>query len=129
MTILDAELAITLVRDFRESTDPRASNELPRGVDRLSGDFNNGVYRVTSEHGRCCVKVYRSDHRQRGDREWRALSFLQDHGCSFAPRPHERQQVEGTTVTTMEYLEGSHLRGGSLTREQVGRINAQVRRP
>lgn len=57
--------------------------ELPAGISRLSGGFNNGVYAA----GDACVKLYRVDERRRWEREWRALTFLAERGPDLAPRP------------------------------------------
>jgi aminoglycoside phosphotransferase (APT) family kinase protein len=64
------------------------------GLTRLAGGRNNRVYRWSSPSGPACLKLYRTDRRDRAKCEWTALRHLAAHGvvaaCSafwYAPDP------------------------------------------
>jgi Ser/Thr protein kinase RdoA (MazF antagonist) len=79
--------------------------DLPAGVSRLSGGYNNGLYAV----GDACVKLYRVDERRRWEREWRALTFLAERGAGLAPRPLWFDPDGSPPAVVMERLTGDPL--------------------
>jgi aminoglycoside phosphotransferase (APT) family kinase protein len=59
--------------------------DLPQlGLTRLPGSRNNRVYRWSSPHGPACLKIYRTDRRNRAKCEWIALRHLAEHGVVAA---------------------------------------------
>lgn len=59
--------------------------DLPElGLTRLTGGRNNRVYRWSSSRGLACLKLYRTDKRDRARCEWTALRHLGEHGITAA---------------------------------------------
>jgi hypothetical protein len=54
------------------------------GLIQLTGGRNNRVYRWSSPRGPVCLKLYRTDKRDRARCEWTALRHLADHGVTVA---------------------------------------------
>ncbi len=56
-------------------------------VQRVSGGFNNAIYRVEVDDQAIACKLLVADERQRASREVAALRALEDAGLDIAPRP------------------------------------------
>jgi aminoglycoside phosphotransferase (APT) family kinase protein len=54
------------------------------GLTKLPGGRNNRVYRWGSPFGPACLKLYRTDRRDRAKCEWTALRHLAEHGVAAA---------------------------------------------
>jgi len=54
------------------------------GLTRFTGGRNNRVYRWSSPRGPACLKLYRTDRRDRARCEWTALRHLAEHGVIAA---------------------------------------------
>ena len=52
----------------------------------LTGGRNNRVYAWDSPEGEVCLKLYRTDKRDRADCEYQALTHVAAHGVTAAPR-------------------------------------------
>jgi thiamine kinase-like enzyme len=62
--------------------------DLPEfGLMQLSGDLTNRVYRWTGPRGPICVKLYRTDKRDRARCEWKALRHLAEHSVTATNLP------------------------------------------
>jgi hypothetical protein len=78
---------------------------------RVYGGGNSQVYRLTDRRGSFwCGKVYAAPKPGRQDRmetEWRALSFLWDHGKRFVPQPVARDDL--SKIAIYQWIEGSRF--------------------
>lgn len=102
---------ISAVRQYQRDPSLQNSARLAcLGLRRLDGGFNNTVYAHQGEDQPLCIKVYRVDDRHRAEREWTAISFLAEHGCSVAPKPIAYEPDACAPVVVMEHVEGVHLR-------------------
>lgn len=95
---------------------------------RLAGGRNNGVYRAQVNGRDCCIKVFKVDIRQRGQREWETLLYLREHGIDYMPAPYQFATVDGTAILVMELVRGSHLGHKYLSRAQLEILACRVKR-
>ncbi|ONI71186.1 hypothetical protein ALI144C_52715 [Actinosynnema sp. ALI-1.44] len=66
----------------REQPDALGADLPAYGLIQLTGGRNNRVYRWSSPRGPVCLKLYRTDKRDRARCEWTALRHLADHGVT-----------------------------------------------
>ena len=115
------ELADALRRTQAGSATPEDRGLLHRtAAARLSGGRNNAVWAAELDGHRVCIKLYRSDERDRAGREWRALRVLTRHAPGRAPLPY---LVDGAAppLVAMELLPGRPL-GGRLDVRQLAAL-------
>lgn len=95
---------------------------------RLAGGKNNGVYRAQVDGRDCCIKIFKVDIRQRGQREWASLLHLRENGIDYVPTPYQFVTVDGTPILVMELVHGSHLGHKHLSRDQLEILACRVKR-
>ncbi len=106
-------------------------------VGRLSGGYNNALYRVTLAGAAYACKLCVADERQRAEREYGALRLLRAAGLEVAPQPlclDESRDLFPYPVVVYRWLPGERL-SPPLTQaqlaallESVGQIHALRRR-
>ena len=68
----------------------------------LSAGMNNRLFEIETDDGKYLLKKYQRDERERLEREYRALSFLRDHGFDNVPRPVLRGDDDYVAVYSYE---------------------------
>lgn len=96
------------------------------GITPLTGGRNNTLYRCTRDGRTCCVKVYRADGRQRDEREWYALTFLDTHLPGLAPRPLRHEPDDRFPLVAMEYLPGTPLLDQPIDTQRLAALAARL---
>ncbi len=125
--MLSAELVAAAVRHNQGGStadDQAALNEV--GFTPLHGGRNNGVFRLNWGDGMLCMKIYRSDGRQRGKREWDTLHFLAEHHIPFVPKTFQLVHIDGIDVVVMQFVEGSNLGYKPLNEKQLETLAAHT---
>ena len=123
------DLIEVVLRHYRGESSPEDEVVLRSiAFSRLTGGKNNGVYRAHVEGRDCCIKVFKTDIRQRGQREWESLLYLREKGIDYVPTPYQFATVDGTAVLVMELVGGSHLGHRHLSRDQLAILACQVKR-
>lgn len=95
---------------------------------QLAGGRNNGVYRAHVDGHDCCIKIFKVDVRQRGNREWKSLLYLREHGIDYVPTPYQFAVVDGAPILVMELVGGTHLGHSYLSRDQLETLACRVKR-
>lgn len=92
------------LRQLHQSDPDALDSDLPEyGLEPLSGGRNNRVYRWQSPTGDICLKLYKTDKRDRAACEFHALTHLAEHGVMSAPKalwhdPHEELPAVAMTL-------------------------------
>ncbi|GAA5111018.1 aminoglycoside phosphotransferase family protein [Haloechinothrix salitolerans] len=74
---------LTELRVLHRERPEALDTDLPEyGLIPITGGRNNRVYRWSSPRGPVCLKLYRTDKRDRARCEWTALRHLTDHGVT-----------------------------------------------
>ncbi|MFJ5216360.1 phosphotransferase family protein [Streptomyces sp. NPDC088354] len=79
-------------------------------------------------HPDSVTKRFRDGDRQRGAREWRALTLLATYAPGLAPAPRESDLSGPIPTIVMSRLAGTPLRGRSLKDDQIKALAAAVTR-
>ena len=90
------------------------------GITRLGGGANNAVYECNWGERASCIKVYRTDGRERDTREWLTLQLLADRCPGIAPRPLWRDVEPALSLVAMEVVPGQSLRDRPQCRSSAG---------
>lgn len=85
---------------------------------RLNGGRNNPIFGCTLDGQRLCVKLHKTDGRQRDRREWEALNALAASGIAVGPLPIG-YAPGAQPVMAVEHLPGSGLGEHHITSNQV----------
>jgi Ser/Thr protein kinase RdoA (MazF antagonist) len=88
---------------------------------RLAGGRNNAVHAAELDGRRVCLKLHRTDDRDRAGREWRALGVLARRAPELAPLPYLLDQAAPPPLVAMELLPGRPL-GGRLDARQLAAL-------
>lgn len=75
----------------------------------------------------CVIKRFRDGDRERGEREWRALTVLGTHAPGLAPEPWESDLAAPEPWVMMSRLDGMPLRGSVLREEHIKALAEAVR--
>lgn len=119
---------LTLVQSHhRPGGRPDLATLAQAGITPLTGGLNNTLYLCERDGRACCIKLYRTDGRQRDEREWHALTFLATHLPGVAPRPLHHAPDDHVPMVAMEYLPGTPLLALPLTNRHLGALAAQLR--
>ena len=94
---------------------------------RLEGGRNNGVYSTQYPSGKYCFKFYKTDGRNRDQREWAALRYLSAKGCShIIAQPFYYQRDDRAPLIIQEFIEGRHLGYSHLDKSQLDALFEHV---
>ena len=88
------------------------------GVHHMTGGRNNPIFGCTIDGQRVCIKLHKTDGRQRDRREWEALSVLAASHPAVSPLPIG-YEPEAQPAMAIELLPGTGLGHHHLTADQV----------
>lgn len=119
--------AVAIRAHHRGESEHTDSHLATLGITRLGGGANNAVYRCSSGERACCIKVYRTDGRDRDEREWLALTLLADRCPGVAPRPLWRDADPALPLVALEVVPGHSLRDRTLGLREFAALSAALR--
>ena len=96
------------VLDYLASKDPSPDGQYQNWhITRITGGWNNLLYRATNSLSDLAIKFTVRDRRHRADREYSALSALHQAGLSIAPKPVLLDRTRyAQPVVVQTWLEG-----------------------
>jgi len=116
------------LRRIHEHEPDRLDGALPNlGLTPISGGRNNRVYRWDSPEGPICLKLYRTDKRNRAGAETLALGHMAEHGVAGVPRLLWHDEHPVLPAVAMTLVPGTPLDAGADLDKPLSALTSTLR--